>query len=144
MICNLKDDRMCHSMTHTCDHYIPLLVDMALILQIDGKQFTIPPEGYTRSNVNGHKCEVLISYGVGEFRLGLPFLKSYVSSFSYGEDMAITFGVSTAAVNGTKITDAGLFEIMYLTLPAYTITIPILSVLIVAFYCVFKCVCQKA
>ena len=32
MICNLKDDRMCHSMAHTCDHYIPLLVDMALIL----------------------------------------------------------------------------------------------------------------
>ena len=66
-----------------------------------------------------------------------------MSSFSYGEDMAITFGVSTAAVNGTKITDAGLFEIMYLTLPDITITIPVLSVLIVAFYCVFKCVCQK-
>ena len=94
--------------------------------------------------MNGHKCEVLISYGVGEFRLGLPFLRSYVSSFSYGEDMAITFGVSKAAVNGTMIT-AVTPQINYVyELPWTAIIVFVLSVLIISFYCVCKCMGQKA
>ena len=37
MICNLEETPYCYSLTHECDYYLPLLIDMTLVLQIDDK-----------------------------------------------------------------------------------------------------------
>ena len=95
----------CKSTKHTCDHYIPLMKDITLV--IDNTYYTITPDGYTFSgdNIKKYKCTVAISYNddkQGLFILGDTFLRNFVSTFNY-KDGFVQLGVNVNAEKTTQI-----------------------------------------
>ena len=136
IICELTVFPYCYSLTNTCDYYLPLLIDLSLTFQIGKKRYTIPPEGYTQSNQNAHKCEILVSWVVGEIRLGMPFLKSFVTSFNY-EENTVTFGVNKNAPAGT-LTSTEIQIVKSRDAPWVAISFFILFIILIVFYCIWK------
>ena len=94
------------------------------------------------NTADGLKCAVLVSESPGEFRLGVPFLKSYVTSFNYDES-SVTFGVNVNAFEGTTI----LTETPMVTerdTPWVAIILFVLFIALLGIYCFLKRRWQKA
>ena len=95
----------CKSTKYTCDHYLPLMNDITIVL--GNTYYTITPDGYTFSgdNKKKFKCTVAISYNddhQGLFILGDTFLRNFVSTFNFKES-TIQLGVNINAPKNTLI-----------------------------------------
>jgi len=74
----------CYSDELTCDSFVADLPD--LTFQINNVKYTIPPEGYTLSNVLRHECVIAISWMTddsGLYILGDSFLRNFVSTYDF-------------------------------------------------------------